>query len=1046
MIGSERAKQNHPHRWTRAGATSVALLLLVGAAGCGEDFTVVPVRNLERPSDLAFACLGVFGSGDAMTVTGRPMAWCHSPDQPDPRADLSNRVEGTFGLATNTARGELAAIDFDLADYRISPLLDLDARNPGYNQLPVGALPEVISVSDDSCRAVTANRGSCDLSLVDLPRLLAPQFPVRAPSSGAGPIVTHLRFRTASAELRASPFEIAFLPTGAAVGSQLEAQANPAPACRADGVPTAAGVVPWRALVTFPSCDLVALVEMPVAGGEGRWFGQIVSSVRILADGTVIDQGNNPVCPADCGSAQPAGPDAGAGAGDAGAGPTGTSLGVGALAIMPDGTRAYVGAAGSPVITALGIGLAGIEKLPDDRRVPLAENAGGVTRLRLSLNPYGPPRLPNGRFVGGRGMFLYAFARDGSVRVVDVGLPSGGRERECDVNVEPNSLLGLDSPCFPVSEGKPRRLLSDGPGLRIPAPQPMVAPPVPVDIAFAQVGNQAIGFLISSTGQIYHVAVDGEGGTQQSAIPELTTLPHNFRRLGASQGNLAGGSAYVAGEPDRQFTPEQIPFPSRIAFTSRLDGPRLETFVTATASSARYVQFPRPYAAAPEQFGINWEGTVPGTERQGARIEPAGTNLMTLTDPGADFCRAGVEEGDVLALLGCDQDEQCNRDRRGLQVCHRAAPGAQGICLPRDFVADEERMRLCRSELSSRRRFAVREVFRGRLALGLRPDEVPQPRLYPCQDDSICQPDTAHQPNASTGDPGFRCVTTTAGGGPRCLKPCGERAQDGSWQLSDRLCRPGHVCADVGDATLGPLCVEAPAVRSECLPHLLSYRVQAGHSYILSSNVLPNLGSRKEEPSTDPWGGRCVPDPARNPSYGQRISLSAPHCKNIVDGPDAIAGKVIPLTPESDLGGWGNACLFRGPNEDAGGSQEHVKALFENPTVRFVFTNLEQYVGDAASVFVAIEGGFAPLEVRASRLTVDFRLGARIVTGPMDSAQTLGDATEGAPPPYLFVVDQGRTSTSLSRGQILRVNPRPAQLYPGGFIDSPDFDSLFPIQ
>ena len=107
------------------------------------------------------------------------MAWCHDPDMADPRVDLNNRAQGTFGLATNTARGELAAIDFDLAEYRVSPLLDLDPRNPGYNQLPVGSLPEVISISDDSCRAVTANRGSCDLSLVDMSRLMAPQFPVQ---------------------------------------------------------------------------------------------------------------------------------------------------------------------------------------------------------------------------------------------------------------------------------------------------------------------------------------------------------------------------------------------------------------------------------------------------------------------------------------------------------------------------------------------------------------------------------------------------------------------------------------------------------------------------------------------------------------------------------------------------------------------------------------------------------------------------------------------------------------------------------------------------
>lgn len=226
----------------------------------------------------------------------------------------------------------------------------------------------------------------------------------------------------------------------------------------------------------------------------------------------------------------------------------------------------------------------------------------------------------------------------------------------------------------------------------------------------------------------------------------------------------------------------------------------------------------------------------------------------------------------------------------------------------------------------------------------------------------------------------------------------------------------------------------------------LSYRVQTGKAFLLSSSAIPYLASRLEEPSSNPWGGRCLPDPMRNGLYGQRIPLTAPHCKDIVDGPGAVADSVITKVPEAEAGGWGNPCLFRGLNGDAGGGQEHVKALFENPHVRFILTNLEQYVGDGASVYVSIEGGFSPLRVRPLRGTVDFRLGTRIITAPLDAAANLTEAVEGAPPPYLFVVDQGRTSTSLSRGQILRVNPRPAQLFPGGFIDSPDSNSLFPIQ
>ena len=149
---------------------------------------------------------------------------------------------------------------------------------------------------------------------------------------------------------------------------------------------------------------------------------------------------------------------------------------------------------------------------------------------------------------------------------------------------------------------------------------------------------------------------------------------------------------------------------------------------------------------------------------------------------------------------------------------------------------------------------------------------------------------------------------------------------------------------------LGPLCVEAPAPRPECLPLQLSYRVQAGKAYPAQQQRLALPGEPPGGAVERPLGWALRPGPGpQSPATGSGFSLSAPHCKGIVDGPDATADGVKTITPEAEAGGWGNACLFRGPNGDAGGGQEHVKALFENPTVRFVFTNLEQYVGDAAT-------------------------------------------------------------------------------------------------
>src|SRR4051794_38100237 len=94
-------------------------LVALTALGCGSQPTVVPVRNLERPSDMSFVCLKVVDTMQGI-LTGRPMTSCHphlnsgaTPTAVDPAPDFSNRTFGTFGLVPNTARGELAVVDLD---------------------------------------------------------------------------------------------------------------------------------------------------------------------------------------------------------------------------------------------------------------------------------------------------------------------------------------------------------------------------------------------------------------------------------------------------------------------------------------------------------------------------------------------------------------------------------------------------------------------------------------------------------------------------------------------------------------------------------------------------------------------------------------------------------------------------------------------------------------------------------------------------------------------------------------------------------------------
>ena len=103
-----------------------------------------------------------------LQVSGRPMRACHPQDQYDPGATTTTR---TFAFMPNSAAGTLSAVDADHWK-----LVDLNLDTGGYGTAPLGQLPEQISASDDGCQLISANRGSCDLTLVDPSILVAPTF------------------------------------------------------------------------------------------------------------------------------------------------------------------------------------------------------------------------------------------------------------------------------------------------------------------------------------------------------------------------------------------------------------------------------------------------------------------------------------------------------------------------------------------------------------------------------------------------------------------------------------------------------------------------------------------------------------------------------------------------------------------------------------------------------------------------------------------------------------------------------------------------------
>jgi hypothetical protein len=152
----------------------------------------------------------------------------------------------------------------------------------------------------------------------------------------------------------------------------------------------------------------------------------------------------------------------------------------------------------------------------------------------------------------------------------------------------------------------------------------------------------------------------------------------------------------------------------------------------------------------------------------------------------------------------------------------------------------------------------------------------------------------------------------------------------------------------------------------------------------------------------------------------------------------ALRLRDVPRGPE---GTWGNPCLFRGRNADSTSDTDtHVKAFFQNQQLRFVITNLEQYAGDANISRFDVAGGFVP-DVAILRDDLLLTIGTRILTGPRATPESpilQQGSTSTTYYPYVYVIDQGRTSSSpAARGQILRLNPR------GGSSGLPLFDSNY---
>jgi len=1000
--------------------------LLAVVSACGQDPIVLPVKNFDRPTDMAFVCMARVEQNGALVISGRPMAECRPPTTTDPVVDLSSRKLGTFGLLTNSARSELAAVDFDR-----NRVADIDPGNFGYNMLPVGALPEAVVASGDGCRAVTLNRGSCDFSYVDTGLMLKAIFPgTRASTEISSPTAVasrRLRVSAANGPIAARPGEIQFLPTfneGVVAAQNL---------CSESGAFSATGRVPYRALVTYPGCSLVALVEFP--------SGRLLDSVRVTSTG-VSPVGTSPVCPVECngpsGTTVDAGTpfapivntDADLDTGDAGMSepiPLGKDVLVSALAVLPDGSRAYVGGVNADSVFSIEVGSDSLVASPLGSAIPLHDGAAGVKRLRLSTDAYDT-------FVSSSAaQYLYAIVGDASVRVLDVGRRTLSlREIECDTQVDslylslPNPMargLGChEIPDDPTAPRKPRRLLAAGPGIRLSSdPSGPLADPVPVDVAFARVGvpnvpnpnnngvDGGFAYLLYSNGEIAVINVDptvrsGEQGGLPAGGGNATShgwpILHQPRNLQVGESDLAGdvilGPPQIVTPPNLSLTNSNLP----LALRAKLENsaiPQLEN----TGVEFGYARFPRPDETRPQLWTFIWEGTLEGTERITATLKNVVTPAVSvdsatgeLTDVGAQFCGRGVLAGDVVRFFGCADDRSCSED--GSSRCVKVNAAAPGMCFDGASPADIEET--CGRFISSRRRYRVVQAGPQSLALGLRLDEIARPTFGGCTQDSDC---TGLEPEIYAG---FKCVEMYAGQGKGCFSPC-------TVPGDDEGCRLGFVCERVPGKT-EPYCAEAPALDTpnalECMRRTRAYSVSVGRAFLVTGQLTPRINTVQEQ------GGLCVDSTGRDTRLINRIPLHAASCNFSAETDSAKALRLGPMaTPGST-----NPCIFVGTTPDG---RPHIKALFETIDMISVLTNLEAPFGDGIVVTAAVRGGFVPTIIDQSNSN-SIAVPTRLLSSPIPVRPQDGD-NAAAFFPYLYMVDSGRASPG-NRGQILRANTR----------------------
>lgn len=904
---------------------------------CSDSTTTAPtLANLDRPTDVAFACYGgmrvtnggAASADQAIVQTAQPIQACDIRSQPhadgvaapvppgqeqlsatsDPGSSsyyafVLQSAPGTIALASWPT---VAPLKLAVGDVRV---LDADPLAPGKNAITVGEDPIAIATDRVGCYELTANAGTCDLSVVDINSALNYATNVAAAvGNGQGVEVHRLDVVNSSGvPVRAKPAAMVAEPSAGTIGTTCPAQ------------PT--GLV----YVAYPNCHLVAGIDTAT--------GKIVTGVQYDDQGVASIVNGDVVCPDECGVD-----------GNIGMGRRPVALD---LKLDPNSGRRVlaIGSQNSSVVT---IAELGIDSRPTSLSSVILEDPTGklgVTDVAVSpvIGMGGTQGFINDTSaLGGNAQFLYAVATDNTVRVANIFEVAN---KECDTQVDPRNLHDVKNvktlSCMAVGDPATpsRRPGAKGPGIALPGD----AVPTSVDIFKVDTvdgdtrlpGTPArmigyFGVITASTGSTYVVNIDDDDFADfvDDKNPVATPIPldiaHQLRDGLPNRGALAettvdgntvpscntdgpdpdattgnSGGPRIVGAPTRKL-------PAGTLATEKVGALPSIRQVQCTGSDSNRVVSELAFAAPvdirdrvfpdlrglrnDEVWTLTWEGPVstdtsatavdgPVVRTSQMVVDAAGFRLVDQARP---YCDAGIQPYDIVQLRGCDPalgDVECPLGYSCFVHPNSQVAGL-GACI---LTHEADRLaNACKSFLTSMRRYTVGASSSGTLQLLPRKHVLRTTPVDGCTSDQQCQmladyalkTASAAHPFTDTTAPDshrYTCAVDTQRAPDldasemmpmkRCIQTCN----------TDTDCDPGTVC-------VSGTCMEGVIPPQACVNAPQRYELRVGEAFAV-------VGSRSgfDHPIVADPQGKCVVDPSASRLLTARLPLRAPACDPTAD-------------------------------------------------------------------------------------------------------------------------------------------------------------------